>query len=205
MRTVLFEGQPVTPSKIVCVGRNYVDHIRELGNVIPDQMVLFNKPNGAIAERLCAFHQQQPLHYEGELCFLVKNQQLAGVAVGLDLTKRALQSELKSKQLPWERAKAFDGSAMFSRFISLDGLDVAQLSLEVLINCVRVQCGAVSHMLYSPTSILDEVMAYSRLEDGDILMTGTPQGVGTVEQGDIFTLRLKHGERILLETEWAAQ
>lgn len=205
MRTVLLEGQPITPSKIVCVGRNYVEHIHELGNAIPEQMVVFNKPNASISPQLYAYHQHEQLHYEGELSFIVKNRQLAAVGVGLDLTKRSLQSALKSKQLPWERAKAFDGSAVFSRFIALDSLDVNQLSIEVYINCVRVQCGHIEQMLYSPNVILEEVRAYTTLEDGDILMTGTPKGVGTVEVGDVFMMRLKHADQILLETEWLAE
>ncbi len=205
MRTVLLEGQPITPSKIVCIGRNYVEHIHELGNAIPEQMVVFNKPNASISPQLYAHHQYEQLHYEGELSFIVKNSQLAAIGVGLDLTKRSLQSALKSKQLPWERAKAFDGSAVFSRFISLNGLDINQLSIEVYINCVRVQCGHVEQMLYSPQVILEEVLAYTTLEDGDILMTGTPKGVGTVEVGDVFMLRLKHADQILLETEWHAE
>lgn len=204
MKTVRFEEQQVTPSKVLCVGRNYVEHVKELNNAMPDQMVVFNKPNSSISSTLRAFHDE-PLHYETEICFVVENGQYVGVGLGLDLTKRELQSQLKQKQLPWERAKAFDGSAVFSRFVSLDGLDVEQLSLELFINCVRVQCGGVAQMMFKPVMILQELQSYTTLIDGDIVMTGTPQGVGVVHAGDVFLGRLKCGDHVLLEIEWLAE
>lgn len=204
MKTVRFEEQQVTPSKVLCVGRNYVEHVKELNNAMPDQMVVFNKPNSSISSTLRAFHDE-PLHYETEICFVVENGQYVGVGLGLDLTKRELQSQLKQKQLPWERAKAFDGSAVFSRFVSLDGLDVEQLSLELFINCVRVQCGGVPQMMFKPAMILQELQSYTTLIDGDIVMTGTPQGVGVVHAGDVFLGRLKCGDHVLLEIEWLAE
>ncbi|WP_441257931.1 fumarylacetoacetate hydrolase family protein [Vibrio sp. Vf1514] len=204
MKTVRFEEQQVTPSKVLCVGRNYVEHVKELNNAMPDQMVVFNKPNSSISSTLRAFHDE-PLHYETEICFVVENGQYVGVGLGLDLTKRELQSQLKQKQLPWERAKAFDGSAVFSRFVSLDGLDVEQLSLELFINCVRVQCGGVAQMMFNPAMILQELQSYTTLIDGDIVMTGTPQGVGVVHAGDVFLGRLKCGDHVLLEIEWLAE
>ncbi|MCV5372926.1 fumarylacetoacetate hydrolase family protein, partial [Escherichia coli] len=85
-----------------------------------------------------------------EICFLIKDGQYAAVGLGLDLTKRGLQSSLKKQGLPWERAKAFDGSAVFSRFVPLEGIDIHDLNLELLINCVRVQKGHVQQMLYPP-------------------------------------------------------
>ena len=118
MNQVLYDGLPITPSKIVCVGRNYVEHIQELNNDVPDQMVLFIKPNSAISPTLRCYHQE-PLHYETELCFMVVDGAFKAASVGLDLTKRQLQSQLKIKGLPWERAKGFDGSALFSEFVSI--------------------------------------------------------------------------------------
>ncbi|MBY8196284.1 fumarylacetoacetate hydrolase family protein [Vibrio fluvialis] len=204
MKAVRFEEQAVSPSKILCVGRNYVEHVKELNNAIPDQMVVFNKPNSSISSTLRAFHEE-PLHYETEISFVVENGQYVGVGLGLDLTKRELQSQLKQKQLPWERAKAFDGSAVFSRFVSLAGLDIEHLSLELFINYVRVQCGGVSQMMFKPAMILQELQSYTTLFDGDIVMTGTPQGVGVVHAGDVFLGRLKCGEQTLLEIEWLAE
>lgn len=204
MSSVKLGESLVQPTKILCVGRNYLEHIQELNNAIPDQMVVFSKPPSSITTQLRSFHQE-PLHYEGEICFLVSEGKLFAVGVGLDLTKRDLQSSLKSKGLPWERAKAFDGSAVFSRFIPLEGLDVNQLEIELFINCVRVQKGSVSQMIYAPQVILDELKSYTTLCDGDIIMTGTPQGVGEVHPTDVFLARLKLGDKTLIEIEWVAE
>lgn len=204
MKRVVLGSKLVKPSKLLCVGRNYVEHIKELNNAIPEQMVVFNKPNSSISSRLLSFHQE-PLHYEAEICFMVRRKKLAAVGFGLDLTKRELQSRLKEKGLPWERAKAFDGSAVLSRFVPLDGVDIDNLSIELFINGVRIQSGHVSQMLYSPRVILQELVSYTHLETSDIVMTGTPAGVGIVYQNDIFTGRIKCGENILVEVEWVAE
>lgn len=204
MNTVWLGRRQVKPSKLVCVGRNYVEHIHELGNAIPEEMVVFNKPNSAIASRLSAFHEE-PLHYEAEICFLIRRKKLAAVGFGLDLTKRALQSRLKQKGLPWERAKAFDGSALFSRFVPLEHYAIDQLSLELYINGVRIQCGHVSQMLYPPRTILKELSRYTSLQTNDIVMSGTPSGVGQIQAGDQFTGRVKCGEKTLVEVQWQAE
>ncbi|CAH1532026.1 2-keto-4-pentenoate hydratase [Vibrio owensii] len=203
MSVIQVEEKKVKVGKVLCVGRNYVEHIQELNNAMPEQMVVFNKPATSVSTKLTSFHQE-PLHYEAEICFLIKNGQYNAVGLGLDLTKRGLQSTLKEKGLPWERAKAFDGSAVFSRFHSLKGVDIDDLNLELLINCVHVQKGHVKQMLYPPVSILDELKSYTTLEDGDVVMTGTPKGVGEVHQGDVFLGRLKCGDITLLEIEWVA-
>ncbi|MDD9173584.1 fumarylacetoacetate hydrolase family protein [Aliivibrio sp. S3MY1] len=204
MNSVRFGEKLITPSKLLCIGRNYVAHINELNNTIPEQMVVFNKPNSCITSTLSSFHQER-LHYEVEICFLIEKEQLSAVAIGFDLTKRDLQSELKSKGLPWERAKAFDGSAVFSRFIPLDGIDINQLQIELFINSMRVQCGQVSQMIYSPETILADLKSYTQLYDGDVIMTGTPQGVGEIHMGDIFLSRLKLDGKTLIEAEWVAR
>ncbi|MGL5358272.1 MAG: fumarylacetoacetate hydrolase family protein, partial [Shewanella sp.] len=123
MKAVMLENaadNAIYPTKIVCIGRNYVDHIHELGNEIPEDMVVFVKPNSAITTQLHSQHQGEALHYEAELCFLFQGGRFSHVAVGLDLTKRALQNQLKAKGLPWERAKAFDGAALLSPFIAIE-------------------------------------------------------------------------------------
>ncbi|EEW10250.1 fumarylacetoacetate hydrolase family protein [Vibrio mimicus] len=204
MSHIQFANRSLSVGKVLCVGRNYVEHIQELQNSIPEQMVLFHKPSSAVTSNLRSFHQE-PLHYEAEICFVVEKGQYVGVGIGLDLTKRQMQSYLKSKGLPWERAKAFDGAAVLSRFMPLEGLDVTDLNLELLINCVRVQKGHVKQMLYSPQTVLQELKSYLTLEDGDVVMTGTPQGVGEVHQGDLFVGRLKCGEHTLIEVEWLAE
>lgn len=192
------------PSKILCVGRNYADHIEELNNATPEHMVVFHKPSTSTTTTLSSFHEET-LHYEAEICFIVENGTFTSVGLGLDLTKREQQSYLKSKGLPWERAKSFDGSAVFSRFVPLTDVDINDLNLELFINCVRVQKGHVDQMLYSPQTILDELKSYLTLLDGDVVMTGTPKGVGEVHYGDVFLGRLMCGDKTLIEIEWLAR
>ena len=203
MKSVKVDTGYITPSKIVCVGRNYVEHISELGNEVADNMVLFIKPNAAIGQKLLAFHQET-LHYEAELCFLYQQGEFCAVAVGLDLTKRALQSALKAKGLPWERAKSFTGSALFSDFVTIDRID-QELTVELDINDKRRQTGSVAMMLYSPQAILNEVLSFIELEDGDIVMTGTPAGVGEIVVGDVFCGRVQQGNITLVAKDWQAQ
>ncbi|MEP4486050.1 MAG: fumarylacetoacetate hydrolase family protein [Halioglobus sp.] len=190
------------PSKIVCVGRNYAAHIAELGNETPSDMVIFNKPNSAISQQLYA-NLGEPLHYEGEIAFLVINQTLAGVGFGLDLTKRTLQSSLKAKGLPWERSKGFDGAALFSEFVSCPK---DQLGLEVMLSVngeVR-QHGGVELMMYKPLYVLSQLQQFMSLEDGDIIMTGTPAGVGEVMCGDLFEGSILNNGEPLVEQSWQA-
>ncbi|MXR68497.1 FAA hydrolase family protein [Shewanella sp. JBTF-M18] len=203
MRLVKYLEQQVTPSKIVCVGRNYVEHIKELNNEMPEEMVLFVKPNSAISETLLST-DQEPLHYEAELCFLVKEGRFEGVGVGLDLTKRHLQSRLKTKGLPWERAKSFDGAALFSEFVPFDG-DLDSLSFRLIVDGELRQQGDVALMLNRPEAMLAEIASFMTLEDGDILMTGTPKGVGQIAKGERFTLELYQGERQLVSQSWVAK
>lgn len=194
----------LTPSKIVCVGRNYVDHINELGNQIADQMVVFNKPNTAIATQLLSEHNGEPLHFETEICFKIQQGRLAEVGVGLDLTKRDLQSKLKAKGLPWERAKAFDGSALFSHFVPIEQDDIAGLNLSLSINDHLQQQGNVELMLYKPSNILTQISEFMTLNDGDIIMTGTPAGVGRVIAGDAFKASIMCADQLLIEVSWLA-
>ena len=199
MNSIIFDNIEITPSKVVCIGRNYVEHIKELGNEIPKNMVLFLKPNSAVSNELKYVSDDN--HYEGEISFLVINKKIAGVGFGLDLTKRELQSYLKSKGLPWERAKCFDGAAVFSEFVPFV-CEVDELSLELYINADLVQKGSVAHMIYKPKAILKEVESFLSLEDGDIIMSGTPKGVGKYKKGDKFTGRILYKETVLVGHEW---
>ena len=199
---VRFEKRVVTPGKIVCVGRNYVEHISELGNEIPDEMVVFTKPNSSISSELCHRKGEQ-LHYEAELSFLVEGGKFVAVAFGLDLTKRKLQGKLKEKGLPWERAKAFDGSALFSDFVALPP-DFESLELILRINEQIVQRGKVEQMIYRPATILEEIRSFMSLNDGDIVMTGTPKGVGELQSGDILNGQVLNHDSSLVECSWQA-
>ena len=200
MKSVQFEDSSVIPSKVVCVARNYLGHIQELGNAVPEQPVMFIKPNSAITDAL-ALPLDEAVGYEGEICFLIRNNTFCGVGFGLDLTKRTVQSELKEKGLPWERAKAFDGSAVLGEFVPFEG-DTARLSLRLTINGNIVQEGGVEGMINSPKGLLTEALSFLSLEDNDVLMTGTPQGVGPVKLGDRFVGQIFLEETLLVESQW---
>ena len=201
MKTVLYNNEKTVPSKIICVGRNYVNHIKELNNEIPEEMVLFMKPNSSITDTLNSF-SGEVLHYESELSLMYMDGGFKAAAFGLDLTKRELQSRLKAKGLPWERAKAFDGAALFSPFISVDcNLD---LSLVLKINGEIIQASDEEHMIYKPDEILEEIKKHFTLFDGDIVMTGTPSGVGTISRGDLFEGLILDGKLTVTYAEWTA-
>lgn len=202
MNIVSFKGKSIIPSKVVCIGRNYVDHINELNNEIPTEPVIFIKPNSAISSSLST-HVTDEVHYEAEISFVINNGQLSGVGFGLDLTKRDIQSDLKSKGLPWERAKAFDQSAVFSNFVEFN-CSIERLRLALWINDSVVQQGAVNLMIYKPEQIVKEVSQFISFADNDILMTGTPKGVGVISKGDHFVGEVYDGDKLLVSAEWYA-
>jgi len=201
MKSIQYEGTLIQPTKIVCVGRNYVAHIEELNNMVPDQPVIFIKPNSAISKQI-HITTDEDIHYEGEISFLIKNKQISAVGFGLDLTKRTVQSQLKEKGLPWERAKAFDGSAIFSEFKMLES-NVENLRLELHINDNLIQHGGCDLMLFKPDDILKDVSRFLSLEDGDIIMTGTPAGVGKIHAGDMFLGKIYNKDQLLVEQSWS--
>jgi len=203
MKTIIIEEKRIRPSKIICIGRNYVEHIRELKNEIPEEMVVFLKPNSAISTDLKGRHQE-PLHYEGEMSFLYKNGRFSAVGFGLDLTKRSLQNRLKAKGLPWERAKAFDGSAVFSQFAKIKEIS-STLTLELKIDGKIVQTGNIGLMIYKPEQILTELSTFITLQDGDIVMTGTPAGVGVIETDQLFAGTIRDRSDIVVQGEWKAE
>lgn len=203
MNTIRFGDSSVAPSKIVCIGRNYVAHIEELGNEVPDEMVVFCKPNSAIADTLYAVRGGEPLHYEGEIALLVAGGRFCAAGFGLDLTKRSLQSRLKDQGLPWERAKAFDGAALFSHFRRIE--DTGELALELEVDDQVRQSGAVDLMMYPPDRILHELQTFMTLEDGDIVMTGTPAGVGQIQAGERFHGRVLQRGEVIAGHTWQAE
>lgn len=202
MQPITFNGQPIKPGKVVCVGKNYAAHIAEMASVAADDMVVFMKPATSIGQKLMSV-MSEPLHYEGEICLMILDGQVGGVGFGLDLTKRATQAKLKAAGLPWERSKAFTGSALFSDFVPApESLD--QLGIELHVDGSLRQKGDVSLMLYPPLVILQELNQFLRLEDYDIVMTGTPAGVGMVLAGECFHGRILDGEQELVSAEWTA-
>lgn len=203
MKSIRWQNIDIYPTKIVCVGRNYAGHIRELDNPVPDQPVFFIKPNSAITTEVYS-DQSEPVHYEGEICFLVNSGRLSAVGFGLDLTKRDLQSYLKSHGLPWERSKSFDKSAVFTEFVSFNG-DTEALRMELYINDKLAQEGGYDLMLNKPQQLLTNAKSFLSFEDGDILMTGTPQGVGSVNRGDKYRGRIIYNDKLLIEYNWVVK
>ena len=172
----------------------------------------FFKPNSAITNELKSKHLGDVLHYEAELSFLYQQGKFTAVALGLDLTKRKLQSKLKEKGLPWERSKAFNGSAIFSDFVcieqeSIEGESSTSLALSLSINDEEKQQGGIDLMMIKPNEILTELQSFTQFEDGDIVMTGTPKGVGVIKPGDKFTgkVYLQGQEKALISCQWLAQ
>jgi len=200
MQSVLLDGQIITPSKVVCIGRNYVEHINELNNEVPTEPVIFVKPNSAITSEIST-HSTEQVHYEAEISFLIENNSFVGAGIGLDLTKREIQSVLKSKSLPWERAKAFDGSAVFSEFVKIDN-KIDTLSLTLSINEQIIQRANYQLMIYKPAEIVQAVSQFMSFENNDILMTGTPKGVGKINKGDRFTGQLFDKDKLLITKTW---
>ena len=202
MKTIKYKNQELQVSKVVCIGRNYVEHIEELGNEIPSSMVVFNKPNSAITDRLFYFTDQ--CRFEGEICFLIRDSKIEGVGFGLDLTHADIQNHLKSKGLPWERAKAFDKSAVLSEFVPLCE-DISSLKMKLLVNDVIVQFATYDLMMYKPQTILDEIKSFMTLEDNDVIMSGTPKGVDTYKVGDRFVGQIFSGDTLLVQKEWIVE
>lgn len=203
MKSIKFNGKDIYPSKVVCIGRNYVKHIEELNNEIPTQQVIFLKPNSSISNELY-FNKNETIHFEGEISFLVWSGKISGVGFGLDLTKREVQSELKAKALPWERAKSFDKSAVFSEFVKFHG-DCSGLRMELYINEALIQVGNYDLMMNKPDEILNEAMSFLSFEDGDLLMTGTPKGVGVINIGDRFLGKIFQNDQLLVENNWVVK
>lgn len=186
--------------KIICVGRNYVAHARELNNEVPDEPVLFLKPDTALLRNNDPFYipdWSHNLHHEVELIVKInrigKNieQKFAHryyeeIGLGIDFTARDVQDKLKEKGLPWEKCKAFDHSAVISReFIPIDSLpDRNAIHFQLTINGKTVQQGNSSLMIFPIDAIIAQVSKYFTLKIGDLIYTGTPEGVGPVKVGD---------------------
>jgi len=199
--SILWRGRPLFPSHIFCIGKNYADHVKELGDRNEEALVVFMKPAASITNNLQAHEGGESLHYEAEISLLLEGGQAVGVGFGFDLTKRELQGSLKKRGLPWELCKAFRGSALFSEFVPLE---VPMESLEVILEVEGevVQHGRVPRMIHSPRSILQGLEAFQDLEDGDVVMTGTPAGVGPLQKGRRYLGRILGGGQELVKAEW---
>jgi 2-keto-4-pentenoate hydratase/2-oxohepta-3-ene-1,7-dioic acid hydratase in catechol pathway len=185
--------------KIICIGRNYAEHAKELGNEIPDEPVIFMKPKSALLQAHTPFYYPEftnELHYECELVLRVcKNGKYIqerhasnyynGITVGIDFTARDLQDEAKKKGLPWEKSKAFDNSAAVGKFIDITAdINKKNINFNLLKNKEQVQKGNSGQMIFSFDAIIANISNYFSLNIGDIIFTGTPAGVGECVVGD---------------------
>ncbi|MCD6059716.1 MAG: fumarylacetoacetate hydrolase family protein [Moraxellaceae bacterium] len=192
------------PRKIVCVGRNYAAHARELGNAVPETPILFMKPATALVPLVGGFSipaGRGECHHETEITLLIGRQlkhageaeclaAIAGIGLGLDLTLRDLQNELKKKGQPWEVAKAFDGAAPLSAFLRPEGFDLDDLRFTLAVNGEVRQCGHSADMITPVLPLLAHISTIFTLEPGDVVMTGTPEGVAPLRVGDVLTLEM---------------
>ncbi|MBK9108930.1 MAG: fumarylacetoacetate hydrolase family protein [Saprospiraceae bacterium] len=183
---------------IFCVGRNYSEHAKELHNQIPTEPVIFLKPATAILpEERSMYYPEftQDLQHEIELIFKfdkkgksIPEQQawnyISHVSVGIDFTARDLQQKCKEKSLPWEISKAFDCSALIGKWIPIEEIQKETLSFELYKNGVAVQHGSASDMIFSVPFIVQYLSQFFKINKGDILFTGTPSGVSSVQIGD---------------------
>jgi len=207
MFTATLEGQAFSQptGKILCIGRNYAAHAAELNNPVPDEPVLFLKPADAACDLTKALVLPVgcgSVHHELEIAILIgeplKNapegdveSAIAGVGLGLDLTLRDVQSGLKEKGLPWERAKSFDGACPLSPFISAEKIaDLTAINFSLTRNGQIQQQGCSGDMLNPIIPLIAHMSRWFTINSGDVIMTGTPTGVGPLEAGDQLVLEL---------------
>jgi acylpyruvate hydrolase len=192
--------------KIICIGRNYAEHAKELNNNVPTEPIIFMKPKTALlldGKPLFYPEFSTDLHYECELVIrLSKNgkhiqekfarKYYNAISLGIDFTARDLQQKLKEKGLPWELAKAFDGSAAVGDFVALgDEQNIQDIRFELKINGETKQLGHTADMIFSVDKIIAYVSQFITLNIGDLIFTGTPSGVGAVHVNDEITANLE--------------
>lgn len=192
-------GQSYTIGKIVCVGRNYVEHAKELGNDVPEKPVVFLKPSSAViysGDKIIHPSFSENMHHETELVLLIgktikdahekeAEEAIIGYGVGLDMTLRDIQTNLKKKGHPWTIAKGFDTSAVISEFISKNDYKLT-MSEEIIlrVNDEERQHEKLNKMIFSPVQIVEYISSLMTLEEGDLVFTGTPAGVNKTVKGD---------------------
>lgn len=184
--------------KFICIGRNYVDHVHELNNEIPDEPVVFLKPDTALLkDNQPFFHPDfsKDIHHEVEVLVKISREgkyiqekfahkYYQEIGLGIDFTARDLQQKAKEKGLPWEKAKAFNGSAVISSFLPKEQFpNLQQLDFRLEVDGETKQTGNTSLMMHSVDAIIEHVSRFFTLKKGDIIFTGTPKGVGPVKAG----------------------
>ena len=202
--------------KIICIGRNYAEHAKELGNEIPDEPIIFMKPKSALLQSHTPFYYPEftnELHYECELVLRIcKNGKYIqerhasnyynGITVGIDFTARDLQDEAKKKGLPWEKSKAFDNSAAVGKFIDITPeINKKKINFSLLKNKEVVQKGNAAQMIFSFDAIIANISNYFSLNIGDLIFTGTPAGVGECVVGDELEAFIEDKSLLLFEVK----
>jgi len=201
--------------KIICIGRNYAKHIEELANERPNNPVVFMKPDSAILPKRNPFFIppfSNDVHHEVEI--LVKINKVGKhiqekfahkyydeIGLGIDFTARDVQSKCKEKGLPWEKAKAFDGSAVIGEFYPKSEFDLKEIKFQLLKNDAIVQDGNSTAMLWKIDELIAYVSQYFMLKKGDIIFTGTPAGVGKVEENDVLIGTLEGREAFKIKVK----
>ena len=209
------DGTPVhlPLGKIVCVGRNYAEHARELNNPVPDEPLLFIKPATSavhITRPLEVPRDQGEVHFETELAVLIGRPltnasareveaAILGYGLALDLTLRDVQSKLKEKGQPWERAKAFDGACPLSPFVPAEKLPGDNIHFTLDVNGQRQQTGDTEDMINPILPLIAHMSKHFTLEPGDVVLTGTPKGVGPLVSGQTLSLELE--DVLFVETQ----
>jgi 2-keto-4-pentenoate hydratase/2-oxohepta-3-ene-1,7-dioic acid hydratase in catechol pathway len=193
--------------KVVCVGRNYAEHAKELNNPVPTEPLLFIKPGSCVVALDDSFSipndERGAVHYEAEIAVLIGKplsrkpnaeevlDAISGFAPALDLTLRELQDKLKAKAYPWEVAKSFDGACVLAPFVPGDAVeDLGDIGIRLTINGEVRQDGNSSQMLNAILPLLQHIAGHFSLQPGDVVLTGTPAGVGPLNQGDQLVLEL---------------
>lgn len=202
--------------KILCIGRNYADHIAELHNERPSEPVIFLKPDTAVIKDNEPFYHpdfSNDIHHEVEIVLKINkigknieakfaHKYYDEIGIGIDFTARDLQAKLKEKGLPWEKAKAFNGSAPISNFVQKSQFaDLKNLNFHLEVNDETRQKGNTEMMLWNFDEIIAEISKYFTLKTGDLIFTGTPSGVGKVNIGDKLTAFIEETEMLSFEVK----
>jgi len=192
--------------KIICIGRNYVEHARELNNPVPEVPVFFMKPDSALLINNKPFFYpsfSNQIHYEAEIVLKISklgkniaprfaSRYYNSISVGIDFTARDLQDKCKTAGHPWEIAKAFDQSAVINDFISIEDIpEKNAINFSLNLNGTTVQSGNTRHMIFSFDQIISYVSTFITLKTGDLIFTGTPAGVGPVKKEDHLVASLE--------------
>jgi 2-keto-4-pentenoate hydratase/2-oxohepta-3-ene-1,7-dioic acid hydratase in catechol pathway len=200
MKTARLIGRSDYPiGKILCIGRNYADHIKELGNETPERPIIFMKPASSVigeGERIVIPPYSSDCHHEAELALLIGTggtaipadqvmRHIAGFGVAIDLTLRDVQAEQKKKGLPWEIAKGFDTACPLSAFVPAEQIaDPQELRITLSVNGEPRQDGSTALMIHRIPELVSYISSIFTLLPGDLILTGTPAGVGPVKSGD---------------------